>query len=152
MSAQSTIAEKFGLPNDNYFNTHCILWEAAKDHPWLSKVINTATGKGVTKIYINRDFKDKLSKAFRELEKDCLHKEIRTFDGCFNERSVRGSSTTSLHAWAMAVDLNSEIEQLGESRTYWSEDFLYVMKEIGLFWGGDWVTRKDSMHFALYNG
>jgi hypothetical protein len=152
MSAQAAILAKYGQPNAKYFTDHCVVWHAAADHHWLADVLNTATGMGMSKVYINQAFKERLSKAFRALEAAKLHREIKTYDGCFNERTVRGSFSTSLHAWAMAIDLNASIEKLGQHQTYWSNGFLMTMRNCGIYWGGDWTNRKDSMHFAFYNG
>lgn len=152
MSAQQIILTRFGEPDEKYQSTYCELWKPQQDFPWLIHVINTATGKPVERVLINSQFKLKLIAAFKNLEKAGLHTEIKTWDGCYNQRSVRGRSSTSLHAWAMAVDLNAEQEKLAQDNTHWSGRFISIMKAAGLYWGGDWTSRKDSMHFALYNG
>lgn len=152
MSAQQIILQNFGLPDEDYQCKHCELWKPQQDFPWLIHVINTATGKPLERVMINTQFKNKLITAFKNLEKAGLHTEIKTWDGCYNQRSVRGRNSTSLHAWAMAVDLNAATEKLAQEHTHWSARFLAIMKAAGLHWGGDWTNRKDSMHFALYNG
>lgn len=152
MSAQQTILQKFGLPDEAYQSKYCELWLVQEDFPWLANVINTGTGKPLQRVLINSQFKQKLITAFRNLEKAGVHAEIHTWDGCYNQRSVRGMHTTSLHAWAMAVDLNAEKEKLAQENTHWSGRFIAIMKAAGVFWGGEWTGRKDSMHFALYNG
>lgn len=143
---------KYGPPDADYFSRHCFIWNVVQDFPWAANILNIGTGSGLKRIYINRELKEKLSTAFANLERTGLHVEIKTFDGCYNPRSVRGRKSTSLHAWAMAIDLNAEQEKLGQQETFWSGRFLAIMKSAGLFWGGDWRSRKDSMHFALYNG
>lgn len=147
-----SVINKYGPPDADYFAKHCFIWNVQADHPWIDNVINSGTGKPLKRVYINRELKDKLSAAFTMLEQTGLHTEIKTFDGCYNPRQVRGRNSKSLHAWAMAVDLNADIEKLGQTTTNWSGRFLAIMKASGLFWGGDWRSRKDSMHFALYNG
>lgn len=152
MKAQDLILTKYGPPGEAYKARHCIMWDAVKDFPWLKDVKIGGTDSPLKRIYINKDFKEKLALAFTNLEKAGLHTEIKTFDGCYNDRSVRGRDSKSLHAWAMAVDMNAAIERLGQSGTNWSGRFVAIMKAAGLFWGGDWKGRKDSMHFALFNG
>jgi len=152
MKAQDLILQKYGPPGETYKARYCMMWDAVADFPWLKDVKIGGTDSPVKRIYINKDFKDKLSLAFTNLEKTGLHTEIKTFDGCYNDRSVRGRNSKSLHAWAMAVDLNASVEKLGQAGTQWSGRFVAIMKAAGLFWGGDWKGRKDSMHFALFNG
>lgn len=152
MSVSQTIIKKYGLPDEKYQAKNCVMWKIKEDFPWTANVINTVTGKPLERIFINREFKAKLHAALINLERAELHKEIKTFDGCYNQRSVRGMSSTSLHAWAMAVDFNAATEKLAQQETNWSGQFIAIMKAAGLSWGGDWTNRKDSMHFALFNG
>lgn len=153
MTAQQIIIGKYGLPGAEYENKFMEVWQVAAQFDWFNKVINSATGKGTEKIYLNRDFKNKLIEAFKMLECNGAYKEIKTFDGCYQIRKVRGAiSTSSLHSWGMAIDLNAAKEKLGQEKTFWSNKFINTMLDAGLFWGGSWKSRKDSMHFALYNG
>lgn len=153
MSVQNTtILPHYGLPDESYQEKYCEIWKPQQDFPWMIHVTNAATNEPVERVLINTEFKNKLIKAFGNLYKAGVHTEIKTWDGCYNQRDVRGMNTTSLHAWAMAVDLNASIEKLAQQNTHWSGQFIAIMKAAGLFWGGDWTGRKDSMHFALYNG
>jgi len=142
MSVRDTIISKYGEPDAVYQSKHCEVWKIKQDFPWFP----------AEKIFINKDFKAKLHTAFSNLERAGVHTEIKTFDGCFAMRSVRGKKAASLHSWAMAVDLNAATEKMLQKKTNWSGQFIAIMKAAGLFWGGDWRSRIDSMHFALYNG
>lgn len=142
MSAQKILIDKYGEPSAAYQSKHCIIWEVQKDFSWFP----------AKKMLVNKDFKEKLFKAFTNLQKVGIHTEIKTFDGCYNDRSVRGRSSTSLHAWAAAIDLNASTEKLAQNTTHWSGQFIAIMKAAGLYWGGDWTNRKDSMHFSYLNG
>lgn len=142
MTTNQRIVEKYGTPNKDYLNKYCVNWAVKKDFPWFP----------ANEIYINKDFKLKLAAAFAQLQKAGIEGEIKTFDGCYNNRSVRGNVATSLHAWGIAIDLNASVEKLGQTHTNFSGQFIAIMKAAGLFWGGDWKGRKDNMHFALYNG
>lgn len=142
MGAQLLIIKKFGEPGAAYQEQHCELWEVQKDFPWFP----------AKKLLINKEFKNKLFAAFTNLQKAGIQGEIKTFDGCYNDRSVRGRASQSLHAWAMAIDINAATEKLAQNSTHFTGQFLAIMKAAGLFWGGDWKSRKDSMHFALFNG
>jgi hypothetical protein len=149
MTAQNQIISKYGLPDDAYKEKHCEMWFISEEFPWVKNV--TVFGKQWNKIFINKDFRKKLTVAFTNLEKAGLHTEIKTFDGCYVIRNVRGRKSFSLHSWGMAVDFNAEYERLGQEQTNWSGQFIAIMKAAGIYWGGDW-RRKDPMHFALYNG
>lgn len=129
------------MPGEDYQNKWCVRWEIKKDFPWFP----------ANSIFINKDFKEKLYLAFRELQQKNLHKEIKTFDGCYVDRKVRGSSLISLHSWAMAIDLNAAFEKLGQTVTHFSKEFINIITKY-VFWGGNFNGRKDPMHFALYNG
>lgn len=142
MSAYTIIKDKYGMPDVAYQSKYCTIWQVQEDFPWFP----------AEKIFINTEFKGKLFKAFTNLEKAGLHKEIKTFDGCYNVRAVRGKSVLSLHAYAMAVDFNAATEKLGQDRTNLSGQFVAIMKAQGIFWGGDYINRKDPMHWSLYNG
>jgi hypothetical protein len=142
VSAYTLIQQKYGMPDEAYQSKYCIMWLVQNDFAWFP----------AKRIFINKEFKDKLFKAFTNLEKLGLHTEIKTFDGCYNARSVRGNSVLSLHAYAMAMDLNAATEKLGQVKTNFSGQFIAVMIAQGIFWGGNYINRKDPMHFSLYNG
>jgi D-alanyl-D-alanine carboxypeptidase len=140
--AQKQLMDKYGFPDLAYQTRHCEVWEVKKDFSWFP----------AKKFMVNKDFKKMLFKAFSNLEKAGLHREIKTFDGCYNPRSVRGGSALSLHAWAAAIDLNAAIEKLGQEKTNFSGSFIAIMKAAGIFWGGHYLNRKDPMHFSMLNG
>lgn len=152
MNAQTQIILKYGLPNREYLDRHCEMWNISDDFPWVSQVKIGQTQNVWRRVFINKDFKVKLKQAFTNLERAGLHIEIKTFDGCYVDRMVRGRNMRSLHSWAVAIDLNAEIEYLGRQTTSWSPRFVAIMKAAGIYWGGDWRGRKDPQHFALYNG
>lgn len=150
MTAQQTMISKYGMPDGHYQSQWCILWEVKKDFPWFL----------VNKIFINRDFKDMLFKAFESIEAKGLQGEIKSFDGCLNQRPIRGSSAISMHSWAGAIDLNRVTGHMIEGlpvekitvemrRGPWSQDFIDSMKSAGIFFGGDFIHRPDPMHFSM---
>lgn len=140
--AQQLMQQKYGEPDAAYQAKYCMMWDVKTDFPWFP----------ADRIFINKDFYLKLSKAFTALQNAGLHTEIKTFDGCYNERSVRGKQALSMHAWAAAIDLNANTEKLDQQVSNWSTSFITTMRNSGLFWGGDFINRKDPMHFALLDG
>jgi hypothetical protein len=57
----------------------------------------------------------------------------------------------SVHSWGAALDLNAEENPLG-SNGKWSDDFISVMHQNGIYCGQLWDGRKDPMHFSMVNG
>lgn len=161
MGVQTAITAKYGQPDSTYEGKWMIMWDILKDFPELKDVMNVAVTPAVpfTRVYINKDFKAKLFLAFQNLRAaNCLG-EIKSWGGCFERRVTRGSTTPSLHSWAMAADINPKENAIQFhhvldplNHTNFSKKFIDIMKAAGLFWGGDYSTRFDPMHFSLYNG
>lgn len=148
MTVQEQLLQKYGEPATAHLQTECVIWNVQSEFPWFP----------VHSFLVLKDFRDKLRIAFGILDEKGLHKEIHTFDGCYNDRNVRGSSSTSLHAWAAAIDLNAAENPMTTEQNplkrhgKWSPQFIQVMINAGIFWGGNWVHRADPMHFGLLNG
>lgn len=105
------------------------------------------------RIYCNHDLILPLSSAFRALIQTGLVSELRTWDGCFNIRPMRGvehfSMKMSLHSWAIAVDLNAFENGQGKIPKL-SDGFVQCFKNSGFDWGGDFINSPvDGMHFQL---
>lgn len=122
------------------------VWQIPKhlNHNW----INTATGKPVTKIYINKDAIKPLEDALNNLQKRNLLHELKTFDGCYNIRDIRGiPGQLSTHAYGLAIDLNAAENPLGAVPRL-SPEFVKCWTDAGWTWGGNF-KRKDGMHFEF---
>lgn len=157
MSAQTTILAKYGDFGPTYREKYCEIWNIVEDFPWTEEIKVGTTQVPWKKVYINSDFKAKLFQAFKNLESHGLQSEIKTYDGCFVERKVRGRNKASLHSWAMAIDFNSATEKLNQKRgnqfySNFTPQFVKCFTDAGIYWGGHWRSRFDPMHFALYNG
>jgi hypothetical protein len=99
------------------------------------------------KIYCNKDMIKPLAAAFQALIVTGHVKELKTWDGCFNIRKKRGLSSSSLHSWGLAIDVNAAWNALGKQPTL-SPGFVKCFTDNGFDWGGTW-KRKDGMHFQL---
>lgn len=106
-------------------------------------------------IYCNINFVDIYFLFLYKLIDKNLHTEIKTFDGCFNPRYIRGSSVDiSIHSFGMAIDLNAKDNPPGMSRenalfkglTPFTKQFIDTALEIGLVAGYNF-SRIDGMHF-----
>ena len=130
-------------PNEAKF---CAIY---KTPDWFAKqVINTATNAPCTKIYMNKDMIPMLDKALQLLVDRNLTAELKTMDGCFMIRQIRGSKTEmSAHSYAIAIDLNAKENPLGGPVVF-SKDFLQCFKDAGFTLGAEF-SRIDAQHFSL---
>lgn len=84
-----------------------------------------------------------------------LLSRIRTYEGAFEARFVRGSTTTlSPHAFGSAFDINAEWNWIGERPALVGQkgairELVPLANEWGFYWGGHFGTRFDGMHFEI---
>ncbi len=96
----------------------------------------------------------KFQMAFRNLVARGLAEELKTFDGCYNPRLKRGSSSWltagsnswSTHSWGIAIDLNAPWNAFGQRIFEMTQEFVGCFRDAGFVWGGDW-SYPDAMHF-----
>jgi hypothetical protein len=82
---------------------------------------------------------------FNRIHADGLWPNLRTFDGIYNDRSIKGSAKKSLHAYGIAIDLNASTNQMGRTGDM-PPAIVKIFEDIGFCWGGRF-KRKDAMHF-----
>ncbi len=116
------------------------------------------------KIYCNKAMIGPLTKAFTFLIERNYVNELKTWDGCFNIRAIRGyekkyvtamkaknynlaATYLSIHSWGGAFDINATWNGLGRTPTL-SPGFVKCFTDAGFDWGG-YFRRKDGMHFQL---
>ena len=103
-------------------------------------------------------------------------KPVMYFGGCYNVRSMRGSNSTSAHAYGCAVDFNASSELNNKGNTFssgvvstpstaeWNAlpdcqakyEIFYTdgvvvqtFYKYGFYWGGSWTRTSDGMHFGF---
>lgn len=128
--------KKYGDPSAKSVNLVVWLPEDIIQLPHLPK-----------RIFCNRDLIKPLRQALVNLIARGHKDELHSWDGCFNIREQRGSTQTSLHSWAIAIDLNAAENPLGKPPVL-SDGFVKCFTDAGFDWGGNW-KRKDGMHFQL---
>lgn len=128
--------KKYGEPSEK--NPCMTLWDVPTE---------LEIGVIPKRIYCNKDLVKPLEQAFRNLIRTGHVKELKTWDGCFNIRKMRGLKSMSLHSWGIAVDVNAFENGLGATPKL-SAGFVKCFTDAGFHWGGTW-TRKDGMHFQL---
>lgn len=146
MKTQAQLIAKFGDPsidNVTFERKWMVLWDVPED-------INKAIPCLPNKIYCNKLLVEPLTITLRTLIYNNYHKEIKTWDGCFNIRKKRGLSSMSLHSWGLAIDINAAWNPLGGKVTF-SKEFLRVWHDNKWTVGAYWIKRPDGMHFQLDN-
>lgn len=154
MIKTAELYKKFGDPfkdKDTFIKNWMVLWDIPQD-------INKAIPALPNKMYCNKELAPKLEKVFFELINKGLHVEIKTFDGCFNIRKMRGGTAPSRHSWGIAIDLNAFenpykkvlnnlYTEYRKRYVKWSPDFLQVWRDNNFVCGADWIKVIDGMHF-----
>jgi D-alanyl-D-alanine carboxypeptidase len=103
-------------------------------------------------LYTNCLIAFPLVRTLRALIAAGVHTELKTYDGCFNVRVIRGTENStkilSRHAVGLAVDFNAdEMPRLSPSK--WSKKFLSIWRANGWVCGADWKHAIDPMHFEM---
>ncbi len=150
--------EAFGDPNTIWDEgLYMTLWKVPD---WITKHIETIPKR----IYCNKEMIVPLEAAFHNVLEAGLADEIKTWDGCFQVRPIRGYEKRvqklldagevkkamiymSIHCWGIAFDINAAWNGLGKEPKM-KPELANCFKEAGFDWGGDW-KRKDGMHFQL---
>lgn len=131
--------KKYGEPSPT--NPCMILWDVPA---------HLEIGLIPKRIFCNKDLITPLATAFGLLIHSGCVQELRTWDGCFNIRPIRGvDNKMSLHSWGLAVDVNAYENGLGQVPKL-SPEFVKCFTDAGFDWGGKF-KRKDGMHFQLAN-
>ena len=117
------------------------------------------------KIYCNADLIPVLTIAFKSLIDTGCISELKTWDGCWNFRPVRGYENKyqslmdagkedqaikylSIHSWGCAIDINAGENPLGVKGKF-TKKFVKCFTDAGMNWGGNFQNRVDPMHFEL---
>ena len=143
MTISEKLIEKYGDPTKDlkvFEARNMVLWD-------IPSYINAAIPALPNRLYCNKDLIHPLSQSFENLKETGYDKELKTWDGCFNIRKKRGSKSTSLHSWGIAIDLNSAWNGFGKTPTL-SPEFVKCFTDAGFDWGGNF-GRLDGMHFQL---
>ena len=115
---------------------------------FIDIVTNSATQQPTKKIYMNKDITQAFGKALENLHSSGCYKELKTFDGCFQIRDIRGvPGQLSTHAYGLAIDFNAKENGLNKEPKL-SKEFVECFTKEGFKWGGDF-KRKDGMHFQF---
>lgn len=146
---------KFGFDSKQIEAKHMVIWDVPKE---------LEVGVIPKKIYCNKLLVVPLEKSFKQLINTGYANEMKTWDGVYNPRPIRGyehqfenamltnnyelaSKYASMHYWGLAFDTNAAWNRLRQQPTL-SKPFVRAFTDNGFDWGG-YFTRLDGMHFQL---
>jgi hypothetical protein len=106
------------------------------------------------KITVHKKAAPQFQRLFNEWEQAGLLRQVLTFDGSYNPRLIRGSSTNlSNHAFGVAIDINVPWNGLGvipalKGQEGSVRELVPIANNLGFYWGGHF-SRNDGMHFEI---
>lgn len=133
-----TSAQCFKLIGDPTLEREMMIWDVPA---------NLEVGVIPKRLYCNKRMAAPLTIAFQNIINRGLVSQLKTWDGCFNIRQKRGGTSSSLHSWGLAIDINAAWNQFGKEPTM-SPALVACFTDAGFDWGGTWL-KKDGMHFQL---
>ena len=68
----------------------------------------------------------------------------------FNWRPIRGGTSLSRHAHAIALDINPVQNPMGATKTTLPSYVVQIIVDHGFDWGGRWQSPVDPMHFQRH--
>lgn len=107
------------------------------------------------KVRWHRAAAPQLLALWRAWEEAGLLHLVKTWDGSFVPRFVRGSrASLSNHCFASAFDINASFNSLGTrpalvGRAGSVRELVPLANQFGFFWGGHYNRRADGMHFEI---
>jgi len=114
MMTTNEIVKKYGLPNETgegYLTTIILPYQMKLAWDLDTKVSKMRCHKLAAEAFLNV-FNDLLAEyGMKEIER----LGIDLFGGCFNYRKMRGGTSWSTHAWAIAIDLDPARNKLKET-------------------------------------
>ena len=109
-------------------------------------------GKPVYRARCHRLVVENFQFAFERIKSLGLEHEATNYGGIYNQRAIRGQARhPSTHSWGIAIDMEAALSPLGSSKRF-PDAIVQAFKDAGFFYGGDFKSRKDPMHFQCCTG
>jgi len=145
---QSELEDWFGDPRESSFaEDYLITMDFSEFANDFKHVKDYEGNKWGYHIYGHYMMEEPLKNAFRALITGSIAKELKTYDGCFNIRLMKGGNSLSVHSWGLAVDFNAATNPFG-GKVSFSKKLILCFAEAGFEAGALW-SRPDGMHFQL---
>jgi predicted DNA-binding antitoxin AbrB/MazE fold protein len=106
-------------------------------------------GKKVKTIRCHKKVSASLRRILEKIQKSKHNIILRKYDGCYNNRSMRGGSTPSLHARGAAIDFDAANNG---NHTSWPNAATMPFEVMEIFAKEGWIAAgafwgRDAMHF-----
>jgi len=153
MMTTNDIVKKYGLPNETgegYLTTILLPYPMKLAWDLDTKVSKMRCHKLAAEAFLNV-FNDLLAEyGMKEIER----LGIDLFGGCFNYRKMRGGTSWSKHAWAIAIDLDPARNKLKETAKTARFARPEYQPMIDIFYRHGFISlgiekNYDWMHFQL---
>ena len=122
-----------------------------QDSGWVARNIIGKTVPILGLIRCHKAMFTQLEAALTEIESSGLASSIKPgqFGGCYVPRFIErdGSRPLSMHAWGLAIDINTLENPKGE-RPRMDPQIVAIFEKWGFRWGGRW-SPPDGHHFEL---
>lgn len=106
----------------------------------------------VTRARCHRLLVQNFQKVFFDLKEAGLANQFKNYGGIYARRQIRGQSAhPSTHSWGIAIDLEPDKYPLGSTKRF-PDQVVRIFAAAGFFYGGDFKSRKDPMHFQFARG
>ena len=107
-------------------------------------------GKTLKSLRVHHRIVDRMAEAFDILWVAGQWGLLKDCGGCYCWRSQRKAAALSHHAWGIAVDLNCRDNPF-QRPPKMPVQVVRAFMRAGFVWGGDWLRRRDGMHFEFYD-
>lgn len=122
-----------------------------QDAGWVAKNIKSANVPMLGRVQCHKAMFTQLAAALAEIQEAGLSASIKPeqYGGCYVPRFVArdGSRPISMHAWGLAIDINTSDNPQGE-RPKMDPKVVEIFEKWGFRWGGRW-SPPDGHHFEL---
>jgi hypothetical protein len=126
-------------------------WGPGWPHPHTEHIVTAVCGASRIKLPVRSE----IAPLVQHLVADLEHRHGPFHPGeCwgFANRAIRGSTRPSNHSWGLAIDLDAPENPMTtdpRARHTIGSYASGVAARYGFRWGGDYVGRKDYMHFEF---
>lgn len=109
-------------------------------------------GKEVKRARCHRLLVENFQDAFEAIKAEGFESKVKNYSGIYANRAIRGQSRhPSVHCWGAAIDVEAEKYPLGSTKRF-PDAVVDIFRKAGFFYGGDFKSRKDPMHFQFATG